>query len=99
MATRVIRGTGILYEANSEKLISKVSYKIQEELTIEGTLERWVGELTFTDNVKIIDGDRYMIELEDKRRGKCSLKRRTNRAVVLVPPRYIYLLRGTGTLH
>lgn len=98
MATHVIRGTGILYEANGEKLISKVSYRIQEELTIEGALERWVGELTFTDNVKIHDGDRYVIELEDKRKGRCSLKRRTNRAVVLVPPRYIYLLRGTGPL-
>ena len=98
MATHVTRGKGKLYEANSEKLISTVSYKIYEELTIEGTLEKWLGELTLTDSTQIHDGDRYMLELEDKRKGKCSLKRRINRAVILVPPRFIYLIRGTGQL-
>jgi len=98
MATNVIRGKGNLYDANSGKLISMVSYRIQEELSIEGTLERWGGELTLTDSVKVPDGDRFMIELEDKRKGRCSLKRRINRAVVLVPPRYVYLFRGTSPL-
>ena len=98
MATHVTRGKGNLYEANSEKLISTVSYKIHEELTIEGTLEKWWGELTLTDSTRIGDGDRYLIELEDERKGRCSLRRRINKAVILVPPRYFYLLQGTGTL-
>ena len=98
MATQVKRGKGNLYEANSDRFITQVSYKIQEELAIDGTLEKWGGELTLTDSVKIYDGDKYMIELEDKRRGRCSLKRRVNRAVILVPPRYIYLMRGTSPL-
>ena len=98
MATHVTRGKGKLYETNSEKLISTVSYKIHEELTIEGKLEKWQGELTLTDNLRIHDGDRYVIELEDKRKGRCSLKRRINKAVILVPPRYFYLLQGTGPL-
>ena len=98
MATNVSRGKGTLYEIKSEKIISMVSYTIQEELTKIGTLEKWGGELTLTDSVQIHDGDRYMIELVDKRKGRCHLKRRINRAVVLVPPRYIYLLRGMGPL-
>jgi len=98
MATHVTRGKGNLYEANSEKLISTVSYKIHEELTIEGTLEKWWGELTLTDSTRIGDGDRYLIELEDERKGRCSLRRRVNKAVILVPPRYFYLLQGTGPL-
>ncbi len=98
MATHVIRGKGKLYEADSKKLISMVSYKIHEELTIEGNLERWQGELTLTDNLRIDDGDRYVIELEDKRKGRCSLKRRINKAVILVPPRFFFLLQGTGLL-
>ena len=98
MATHVKRGKGNLYEANSEKLISTVSYKIHEELTIEGNLEKWSGELTLTDNIRIQDGDRYAIELEDKRKGRCSLKRRINKAVILVPPRYFFFLQGTGPL-
>ena len=98
MATHVTRGKGKLYEANSERLISTVSYKIHEELTTEGTPGRWWGELTFTDSVRTHAGDRYVIELEDKRKGRCSLKRRINKAVILVPPRYFYLFQGTGTL-
>jgi len=98
MATHVTRGKGRLYEANSEKLISAVSYQIYEELTIEGTLERWWGELTLTDSVRINDGDRYVIELDDNRKGRCSLRRRINKAVILVPPRFFYLLQGTEPL-
>ena len=98
MATHVKRGTGNLYEANSENIISTVSYKIHEELTIEGNLVKWSGELTLTDNIRIQDGDRYTIELEDKRKGRCSLKRRINKAVILVPPRFFFLIQGTGPL-
>jgi len=98
MATHVTRGEGKLYEANSEKFISTVNYKIHEELTTEGTLAKWWGEITISDSTRVYDGDRYLIELEDERKGRCSLRRRVNRAVVLVPPRYIYLLQGTGAL-
>jgi len=98
MATHVTRGKGKLYEANSENLLSAVSYKMYEESTIEGTLEKWWGELTLTDNLRIPDGDRYVIELDDGRKGRCSLKRRINKAVILVPPRYFFLLQGTGPL-
>ena len=98
MATHVKRGKGKLYEANSEKLISTVSYKIHEELTIDGNLEKWWGELTLSDNLRLPDGDRYAIELEDGRKGRCYLKRRINKAVILVPPRYFFLLQGTGPL-
>ena len=98
MATHVHYGKGKLYLSSSEKLISAVSYKLHEELTLEGNLEKWYGELTLTDSTRIHDGDRYVIELEDARKGKCFLRRRINRAVVLVPPRYVYLLNGTGPL-
>ncbi len=98
MTTHVTSGKGKLYEANSENLISMVSYKIYEELTIEGGLERWWGELTLTESLRLYDGDRYMLELEDGRKGRCSLRRRVNRAVTLVPPRYVYLFQETGAL-
>ncbi len=98
MTTNASRGKGKLYEASSEKLISKVSYQVHEELTFEGNPEKWWGELTLTDSIKIPDGDRYVLQLEDKRKGRCSLKRRINRAVILVPPRFVYLINGRGTL-
>jgi len=98
LSTHVHYGKGKLYGAHSNKLISTVSYKIHEEITPDGTIEKWWGEITLTDTARILDGDRYVIELDDQRKGKCFLKRRINRAVVLVPPRYVYLLHGTGAL-
>ena len=98
MATHVSSGKGKLYAGNYEKLISTVSYKIHEELTIEGYLEKWWGEMTLTDSIRPPDGDRYGVELEDGRKGRCYLKRRVNKAVILVPPRYFFLLQGTGPL-
>ena len=98
MAGHTTRGKGKLYDANTEELISMVSYQVYEELNKEGALERWWGELTLTDSVRIHDGDKYIIELDDKRQGRCSLRRRVNKALTLVPPRFFYLLQGTGPL-
>jgi len=98
MGIHTTLGKGKLYEAHSQKLISKVSYKIHEELTIEGNLEKWWGELTLTDNLRIPDGDRYVIQLEDRRKGRCSLRRRVNKAVILMPSRYFFVIQGTGQL-
>jgi len=98
MAARFTRGEGKLYEAYTEKLVSMVNYKIYEELTVEGTPGKWWGELTLTDSLRIQDGDRYIMELEDKRKGRCSLRRRINKAVILVPSRFFYLIHGTGPI-
>ena len=98
MTTHATRGKGTVYDSHTGEVISTVSYHIHEELTNDGAIKKWWGELTLTDSIQIPNGDKYIIELEDKRKGKCSLQRRVNRAVILVPPRYIFLLRGTGTL-
>ena len=98
MTTNVTRGEGKLYKSGNDKLLSTVNYRLHEELDEEGNQKSWWGELTITDNIRIPDGDKYVIELEDGRKGKCSLKRRINRAVILVPPRFIYLVQGTGLL-
>jgi len=48
------------------------------------------------DFVRIKDGSGYILELEDGRRSKCALKKRVNRAVTSLPPRYIYHFSGSG---
>ena len=98
MAAHVTRGRGKLYEIYSEELVSEVNYQIHEELTTEGKLEKWWGELTLVDNIRIQDGDKYVIELEDKRKGRCLLRRRVNKAVISVPPRYFYWVQSAGPL-
>ena len=98
MSTRSNRGKGKLYQVYDDEPVAKISYQIHEEFDLVGSPRKWRGELTLAENVEIREGGRYMIELEDKRKGKCLLKRRINRAVVEVPSRHFYLFQGGGPL-
>jgi len=98
MSSRITRGKGKLYQANSEQFVATINYRVHEELTQEGNLDRWWGELTFVDNIRLDDGEGYTIELEDQRKGSCSLRRRINKAVISLPPRYFHLFQGIGPL-
>ncbi|MFH1652218.1 MAG: hypothetical protein ABID87_09005 [Chloroflexota bacterium] len=86
---------GRLFTADykKERLLGEVMYRLQSE-----TSNSWWGELVLVEYKALTDGSGYLIELEDKRRGKCSLKKRVNRAVSGVPPRYIYHFTGIGPL-
>jgi hypothetical protein len=83
--------TGRLYQSSDEKLIAVVNYQFQHE-----SETRWWGELILVDYVRIKDGSGYLLELDDGRRAKCSLKKRVNRAVTSLPPRYVYHFSGNG---
>ena len=83
--------TGRLYQSSDENFIAEVSYQFQHE-----SEHRWWGELILVDYVRIKDGSGYLLELEDGRRSKCSLKKRVNRAVTSLPPRYVYHFSGSG---
>ena len=56
----------------------------------------WRGEFTLTEYRRLDDGTGYMIELEDGRKGRCSIRRRVNKAVSGTPPLYHYYFRGSG---
>jgi hypothetical protein len=84
-------GTGKLYQSLDNRFIVEVSYQFQNK-----TPQQWWGELTLIDYVRIKDGSGYLLELEDGQRGRCALKKRVNRAVSSLPPRYIYHFNGTG---
>ena len=83
--------TGKLYRSSDEQFIANVNYQFQHRSS-----QRWWGELTLVEYMRLEDGFRYILELDDNRRGRCSLKKRINRAVTGVPPRYIYRFSGTG---
>ena len=82
---------GKLYivSTDGEQLIGDVNYKLHDE-----SLTSWWGELTLIEYKRLNDGGSYIIELEDSRKGRCYLKKRVNRAVSGVPPRYIYRFSG-----
>ncbi len=84
---------GRLYRLSDNNLVSKVNYQLQDE---SATI--WWGEFTLIDYMRINEKEGYVIKLEDKRKGKCRLKKRVNRAVSGVPPRYIYHFTGTSPL-
>ena len=84
---------GKLYTSNGELSLANVEYQFQDESPTS-----WWGELTLTEYKRISDSGSFIIELEDNRKGRCYLKKRVNRAVTGVPPRYIYRFNGTGPL-
>jgi hypothetical protein len=98
MSTRSNRGKGNLYQDYGDSPVAGISYQLHEEFYLDGSPGRWWGELTLADKVEIREGDRYTIELEDKRKGRCILRRRTNKVMAEVPPRYCYLFQGRAPL-
>jgi hypothetical protein len=84
--------TGKLYKLSDQKLLTEVNYQFHNESD-----SGWWGELTLIDYIRISDSDGYIIELADKRYGRCRLKKRVNRAVSGVPPRYVYRFTGIST--
>ena len=83
--------TGKLYRDRDEQFLANVTYQFQHE-----SPRQWWGELTLVEYMRIKDGSGYILELEDSRRGRCALKKRVNRAVASLPPRYIYHFIGSG---
>ena len=81
---------GKLYRSSDDELLAEVNYQFQHEDEL-----RWWGELTLVDYVRLKDGTGYIIELEDGRKSRCTLKKRVNRAVTSLPPRYVYHFSGT----
>jgi len=82
---------GRLYQSSEDNFIAEVNYQFQH-----ASEYRWWGELILVDYVRIKDGSGYLLELEDGRRSKCALKKRVNRAVTSLPPRYVYHFSGNG---
>jgi hypothetical protein len=58
----------------------------------------WRGEFTPQGNRRFIEGEGYIIELEDGRCGNCYIRKMVNRVMPTVPPVYSYYFRGSGRL-
>ncbi len=86
--------TGKLYLPDNEAIALVIDYQLHSE-----TPTSWWGELSLVEYKRITEGGGYTIELEDQRRGRCFLRKRINRAVTGVPPRYVYYFTGNSVLN
>ena len=76
---------GRLYRFDDEQFVADVNYQLYDK----SSANLW-GELTLSEYRWLDDGAGYVIELTDDCKRQCHLKRRVNRAVNGVPPRYVY---------
>ena len=81
---------GKLYSYNDEQFVANIKYQLYDT----SPTGFW-GELTLQQHRPVHDGGEYLIELEDKRKCQCFVKKRVNRAVSGVPPRYVYKFNGS----
>ena len=85
--------TGKLYRLEDGEFIVEVDYRFHDESSVN-----WWGELVPREYRRLADGDGYVIEIEDGRKGRCFLRKRVNRAVSGTPPLYHYNFKGRGHL-
>jgi hypothetical protein len=83
-------GIGKLYSGADNKFLTDINYKIYEK----GDLTRWAGELIIGSSHRIDEKEIYMIELENGHKSLCHLKKKVNRVINGLPPRYVYHVTG-----
>ena len=84
---------GKLYNGNNDELLVGVDYRLFDE-----TNDNWWGELTLTDYKLLADGNGYILELKDGRKGRCALTRKVNKAISGLLPLHCFRFRGSGEL-
>ena len=85
---------GKLYRLSDNQFVVNVNYQLFQH----PAATNWWGELTLANNVHLNEGERFIIEFEDKRKSQCLLKKKVNRAVSGFPSRYIYHVTGVGPI-
>jgi hypothetical protein len=84
---------GKLYNGISNELLVGVDYRLFDESD-----NNWWGELTLTEYKRLADGNGYVLELADGRKGRCALTRKVNKAVSGLLPLHNFRFRGSGEL-
>ena len=85
-------GTGKLYKLSDDQFIGYVNYRLFHH----PAATNWWGELTLVDYIRLDEDDLFVIELEDKRKSQCHLKKRVNMAANGYPARFVYHVTGTS---
>ena len=94
MDTDILRGKGSLRTRDDKELVADVVYHVSEKPETEHTERKWWGGFTFD---RLIAPSKYIIELEDGRKGTCSLRvnMQAGRGLITI---YRYSFQGSGSL-
>jgi hypothetical protein len=84
---------GKLYGRGDENFVAGIEYKFYDE-----SPSGWWGEFITNEYKPLHEGEGYVIELEDGRKGECSIRKRINRATAGIPTLYYYYFWGKGLL-
>ncbi len=84
---------GKLYDAHNDEELVGVDYRM-----FDNTDSNWWGELTLTEYKRLADGNGYILELVDGRKGHCALTRKVNKAISGLLPLHCFRFRGNGNL-
>jgi len=84
---------GKLYPIGDEQTVVGIDYRL-----VDDTGVRWWGDFVSTEYRRISDKVRYIIELEDGRRGMCAIHKEVGRAATGTPTRYRFSFKGIGNL-
>jgi hypothetical protein len=90
---QILRGKGKIYDS-SNNYLDEVTYEIFHKPAIESKKPEWWGEIT--PNRDIMPTGNYIIELDDGRKGRCTIKIKTTSSFGLVVDSYN--LEGNGAL-
>jgi len=84
---------GKLYGPGGENFVVGIEYKFYDD-----SPSGWWGEFVTNEYRRLKEGDGYVIELEDGRKGRCSIRKRVNRATTGIPTLYYYYFMGNSLL-
>jgi hypothetical protein len=96
MTTFVSNGTGMLYDAGERETLATIAYRIYRNPATEQRGEEWWG--SFALNFPVAEMSEYTLEMEDGRKGICSLHVRKVQQITESLTFYHYDLKGTGVL-
>ncbi len=84
---------GKLCIPGDENATIEIDYRLHVDATAG-----WRGEFVLKEYIRLHDGNDYVIELGDGRKGMCAIRKKVNKAVRVGPPHYYYSFRGRGKL-
>ena len=84
---------GKLYRVGDEQSVFSIDYRLRGD-----SATNWWGDFVLIEYRRLGDGGRYIVELEDGRKGMSSIRKEVGRAATGTPTRYRYSFKGSGLL-